>query len=126
MGYPGIEAIFDAFGIVVDCIERFEISLRATLHIALPAEYHMMQKLDDVSCRKKAWRGEFQPLAHPSVYSRELSSVMRNCLYAVKWDHPLLLVECFLNPLFLEMEFIVDTHQRAEYRTKAEKCARGL
>ncbi len=53
VGYPVIEAIFDAFGIVVDCIEHFETSLRPTLHIGLPAVYRMMQKLDDVSCGKK-------------------------------------------------------------------------
>ena len=35
----------------------------------------------------------------------------------------MLLVGCFLNPLLLEMEFIVDTHQRVAHRTKAEKFA---
>ncbi len=32
--YPGIEAVFDAFGIVVDCIDRFQTALRPTMHIA--------------------------------------------------------------------------------------------
>ena len=31
IGYPGIEAIFDGFGIIHDCIERFEISQCQTL-----------------------------------------------------------------------------------------------
>ena len=35
VGCPGIEAVFDAFGIVVDSIERFETALRPSLHIAL-------------------------------------------------------------------------------------------
>ncbi len=86
----------------------------------------MLQKLDDVSCGKKVWCGEVKPLAHPSVYSRELCSVVRDSSYAVKRDHPLLLVGCFLNLLLREMEHIVDTHQRAEYRTKAEEFARKL
>ncbi len=51
-GYPCIESIFDSFGIVVHCIERFEASLRPTSHIAMPAVYRIMQKLDDVSCGK--------------------------------------------------------------------------
>ncbi len=31
-----------------------------------------------------------------------------------------------MNPLFLEMEFIVNTHQRVAHRKKAEKFARKL
>ena len=44
-GYPGIEAVFDAFGIVVDCTERFEVSKRPIIHIALPFIFQMMRKI---------------------------------------------------------------------------------
>ncbi len=43
IGYPGIDAIFDAFGITADYIERFETALRPTLHIALPTIHRMLQ-----------------------------------------------------------------------------------
>ena len=42
-------AIFHVFGIVLDCLERFETSQRSTLQIALPSLYKMFHKLDDVS-----------------------------------------------------------------------------
>ena len=35
-GHPRIEVIFDGFGVVVGCIERFEVSNRPTILIALP------------------------------------------------------------------------------------------
>ncbi len=70
-GYPGIEAVFDGFGVVVDCIHRFETSQRPTLHVPLPTIYRMLAKLDDVVHGSKTWRGEDQALAHPSIYYRE-------------------------------------------------------
>ena len=36
VGYPGIEAIFDAFGVVIQYIELFATALQPTLLIALP------------------------------------------------------------------------------------------
>ena len=102
-GYPGIEAIFDEFGIVVDCIELFEASLKPTLHIALSTVHHMMKKLDDVAKGKKVWRGEGHPLALPSIYSREICRVLHLKLLENAWDHPLLLVGCYVNAIFREM-----------------------
>ncbi len=43
--YTGIEAVFDACGIVVGCIELFEITFRLMLHIALPTFRQMIQRL---------------------------------------------------------------------------------
>ena len=48
IGYLSIEAIFDGFAIVVDCIERFETSQRPTLQITLPSLYKIFCKLDDL------------------------------------------------------------------------------
>ncbi len=48
-GYPEIEAILDAFGVVVDCIKRFETSERPTMHVTLPFIYRMLQKPQDVA-----------------------------------------------------------------------------
>ena len=98
-GYPGIEALFDGFGIVVDCIERFETSQRPTMHIALPSIYRMIQKLEDVSQGKQVWRGEGRAMAHPSIYSRELCGVIRMRVLEYSWDHLLSLVGCYLNPV---------------------------
>ncbi len=116
-GYPGIEAIFDVFGVVVDCIERFETSSRPTTHIALPILYRMLQTLEDICNGKKVWRGEGRPLAYPSIYPRELCRVLRMKLIQKPWDHPLLLVGYYLNPMFREMELI---------GAKAEEITRKL
>ncbi len=40
--------------------------------------------------------------------------------------HPLLLIGCYLNPVFYELEFIPDLSMRADFRSKAEELARKL
>ena len=55
-GYTAIEAVFDAFGIVVDYIEHFEVSQRPTIYISLPFIFQMMQKLEDVTNGIRVWR----------------------------------------------------------------------
>ncbi len=52
-------------------------------------------------------------------------------LYAIKliqnaWDHPFLLVVCYLNPLLRGMELIGGSITLADHRSKAEECAREL
>ena len=106
MGYPGIEAVFDAFGVVVDCIERFETLYRPTMHIAIPMIRRMLQKLHDMSNGKMVWRGEGRLIWLPSTYSRELPRVLRTKVLQKQWDHSLLLVGCYLNPLFREMDLL--------------------
>ena len=122
-GYPGIEAIFDGFGIVVYCIERFETSQRPTMHVALPSMYRMIQKLENVSQGKEVWRGEGQAVAHLSIYSRELCGVIRMRMLEYWWNHPLLLVGCYLNPLFREIEFMTGNVKRTEFHSKADAKA---
>ena len=118
--------MFDASGVVVDCVDRFETSHRPTMHIALPIIYRMLQKLDDANTGKKVCRGEGRPLAFPSIYSRELCSDMLIKLLEKQWEHPLLLVGCYLNPMFREMEFVEDRARRLDYWSKAEEFARKL
>ena len=77
IGYQGIGALFDGFGIVVDCIERFETSQRPTMQISLPYICRMIQKIEDVSQGKQVWRGEVRAMAHLSIYSWELCDVIR-------------------------------------------------
>ena len=96
----GVEAIFDGFGVVVDCIERIETSYRPTMHIALPIIYGMLQKLHDISNGKKVCRGGGRRMSLQSTYSRELCIVLRVKLLQKQWGHPLLLVGCYLIPLF--------------------------
>ena len=118
-GYPGIEAIFDVFG-VVNCIERFELSNRPTIHIALSMLNRLFQKLDEIANGRRVWRGESQPLAYPLIYSRELCKFIRFKLLQRSWDHHLFLVGCYLNPIFREMDFISDPIRRLNLRLKAE------
>ena len=90
--YPGIEGRFDGFGIAVDCIDRFETSLRPTLLIALSEIYRMARKLHDVRQGKRVWRGEGIQWAHPSVYSREMGLVLSQERKHESWDNLLLLL----------------------------------
>ena len=82
------------------------------MHTALPTIYRMLRKLDDVRQGKKVWRGEGKQWAHPSVYSREMCRALREELLRNSRDHPLLLLGCYLNSIFREMEFIEDSVKR--------------
>ena len=110
----------------MNCINRFETSFRPTMHTAFPMVYRILQNLEEISDGKEVWRGEGKPLAYPSVYSRELCEVAQQKLMQKSWYHLLLLVGCYLNPLFQEMEFIEETVHRAELRSKAEEFAKRL
>ena len=66
------------------------------------------------------------PFAKPSIYSRELCRVLYQHLTSKTIDHPLLLIGCYLNPLFREMEFISNERLRIDYRSKAEGFTRKL
>ncbi len=56
VGYPAIEAICDAFGIVMECLERFSASTKHTMHIILPMIYKAMRKLDLIAGGGDVWR----------------------------------------------------------------------
>ena len=73
IGYPGIEAIFDGFGIVADWIERFETFQRPTLLIAPPSLYKMFHKLDDLSKGEDLW-------VVRASHSRSLRFIHENCV----------------------------------------------
>ena len=60
----------------------------------------MIQKLEDVSQGMQVWRIEGQAMARNSIYSREFCSVIRIRMLEYSWDHPLLLLGCYLSPLF--------------------------
>ena len=63
MGFPGIEAIFDAFGVAVQCAEFFETALQQTLHVALPTIHRMLQNLESTTNGEQVWRGDGKPMA---------------------------------------------------------------
>ena len=75
---------------------------------------------------KKVCRGEGRLMSLPSTYSPESCRILRIKLLRKQWDHPLLLVGCYLNLVFREMEFIEDRVKRSDHRSKAEEFARKL
>ena len=89
------------------------------MQINLPSIYRMIQKLEDVSQGKQVWRGEGQAMDHPSIYSRELCSILRMRMLEYSCDHPLLIIRCFLNTMVQETELIADNVKSAEFRSKA-------
>ncbi len=48
VGFPAIKAISDGFGIIMKCVERFEVSTRPTIHTALQLLFKDMKHLDDI------------------------------------------------------------------------------
>ena len=69
---------------------------------------------------------EGQALAYPSVFPRALARVMHEHMLKHVWDHPLLLVGCFFNPLLREFEFISDSTHCTGYWSKAMEINRTL
>ncbi len=61
---------------------------------------------------------------YPSIYSREICTVMGDRMMKQRWEYPLLLVGCYLNPWFREIEFVRDENLRPKYRSKAEEFTR--
>lgn len=124
--YPGIKAIDDAFGVVVDCTENFEAAQRLTLHIALPMLHQAMRKLSDVSSGCEVWREKGNDMSVASIYSQKLSAfVVQHLLSPIK-HHPLLLVGCHLNPVFRRIEFTSDVSILLDFRSKADEFARSF
>ena len=126
IGYPALEAIYDAFGIIKDCMEQFEVSQRPTIPVALHTLYQVVKKSENTSNDREVWRGNSKKMVQPSVYSRKLSELVKNHLKILLHHHPLLLFGCYMNPVFRESEFIEDVTLRAEYRSRAEEFARKL
>ena len=124
--YPALKEIYDAFGIIKDCMEQFEASQRPTLHLSLPILYQAMKKLKHTSNGGEVWRHNSKKMVQPSAYFRKLSELVKNQLKSQSYHHPLLLFGCLMKPVFRELEFIEDVTLRAEFRSRAEELARKL
>ena len=48
-GFPTIEAICDALSIKMECVDRFEVSSRPTMRVALPMLFKAIKDLDSVA-----------------------------------------------------------------------------
>ena len=48
VGFPGIEAIFDGFGLIFDCTTHLESAYKPALQIALPTVYRFRRKLAEI------------------------------------------------------------------------------
>ena len=80
VGYHALEAIYDAFWIVIDCMEQFEASQRPNLHLALPTLYQVMKKLEQTSNGGEVWGDNSKKMVQSSVYFRKLSELVKNHL----------------------------------------------
>ena len=126
IGFPAVEAICDAFGIIMEVLDRFEASSRPTMHIALPLLYKSMKQLDLVGSGGEVWRESELEMVQPSIYSKILCRQLVQYLRMSLKPHPLLLVGCYLNPLFRSMEFVPEITTRRNMRMKAEEFTRKL
>ena len=62
----------------------------------------------------------------PYIYSRELCRVLYKVIMSLSVEYPLLLLDAYLNPLFGEMEFMLDIKKRLEHRLKANEFTRKM
>ena len=99
-GFLGIEAIYDAFGVVVDCMEKFQAAQCPALHVVLPILYQVMRKLSGLSIECEVWRRKGNEMGQPSIYSRNISAFVVQLLRNQIKHHPLFLVGCYSNPGF--------------------------
>ena len=103
IGYPVIEAIWDAFGIIMECLVRFEASTRPARHIALQMIHKSMRQLDLVASGGDGWGENGIGKVQTSIYSKLLCCNHGQYLRMQLKHHPLLFVGCYLNPLFRGM-----------------------
>ncbi len=49
VGYSAMEAVYNAFSIIMEFLNRFEVSSRSIMHIALPMLYKAMRQHNSVA-----------------------------------------------------------------------------
>ena len=116
--YPAMKAILDAFGQMVHSIERFETSVQPIRHIALPKSI--------VCCRLGrhcAWESDVAWWRKSMGSTLSLLQSAQQCssqkISEKLMDHSLLVVDCYLNPLSTETEFISYGRTRMYCHSKA-------
>ncbi len=72
VGYAVIEAVIDAFDLVVSAIKRLETSETPTIHLILLIIQDCVNEIQRISGKGPVWRGIELGEVYPSVYSREL------------------------------------------------------
>ena len=105
-GFPTIEAIFYAFSIILECVDRFEVSSRPTMHVAFPILFKAIKGLDSVAGGATVWRKRSLLMMQPSIHSKFLCRNLGQHLQDTPRTHPLLLVGCYLNHLFRGFEVV--------------------
>ena len=110
--FPVIEAICDAFSIIMECVDRSEVSSGPTMHVAFPMLFKAIKDLDSVAGGATVWRKRSLHMVQPSIYSKLICRNLGQHLQDTLKPHPLLLVGCYLNPLFRGIEFVSDEKTR--------------
>ena len=125
-GFPATKVICDAFRIIIECIEGFEVSSRPTMHIALPMVFKAIRNLEYVAGGSTEWRKNCFRMVRQSIYSKLPCRNLGEYLQANLKPHPLLHVGCYLNPLFRGFKFVSDSKVRRNMLQKVEDMTRKL
>ena len=96
------------------------------MHVAFQMLFKAIEELDSVAGGATVWRKRSLRMVQPSIYSKLLCQNLGQHLQDTLKPHPLLLVGCYLNPLFRGFEFVSDEKTRSEMRSKAEEMTRKL
>lgn len=76
IGYPALEAIIDAFEVLVEARTRLQASKTPTIHLALPLMQDCSDKLLRIANGGKVWQGAHRGRIVPSRYSCGICSLM--------------------------------------------------
>ncbi len=126
VGYPGIEAVIDAFDLLLSAIKRLEASETPKIHLILPIMQDCVDELQPISDEGLVWRGIEHGEVYPSVHSRELNLKMAIGLKEKVKVHGLWLVGCFQHLFLREIHFVPDMDTRSQYKTHAEALTQTL
>ncbi len=83
-------------------------------------------KLDSVANGSEVWKENESRKVQPSIYSKGLCRNLAHSLQMNLMSHPYLLVGCYLNSVFHEMEFGRDISTERNKRLKSEELTRRL
>ncbi len=104
----------------MECIERFEVTSRPTMHIALPKVFKAIMNLEHVAVGSTLQRKNYFRMVQPSIFSKLLCGKLAQYLQSNLKPHPPLFLVCYLNPINRGLKFVSNSMFCSDMRQKAE------
>lgn len=126
MGFPGLEAIVDAFDPIIEVQVAVQASTHPTIHTALPMVQSIYNELERVSGGGSVVRNDARGTVPAPSFSKHLCRSIKEWLEAKVRIHDLWLVGCFLHPFLREFQMVPSWDRREEYKRRAEQLIKTL